>query len=236
MKFMNQAWFYGRQFRNEEGGGQKGASGGGEGSDNTDPAVLEQIQKLQDSIKKLEDNNKALLQEKADAKEAARKAADEAARKSGDVEALERSWQEKLNTAVTAKDSELAGYRSMVESMTSGQAAYKMAAELAIPGSADVLLPHIQARLQTEIKDGKAVVRVLDKDGKPSAMTIDELKKEIEDNKAFAPLIVGSKASGDGKPGSKGSPQSKTVKRSEWDAMDSVSRMAFAKDGGKVID
>lgn len=82
--------------------------------------------------------------------------------------------------------------------MTVGQTATKLAAELAISGSADVLLPHIQSRLTVEIKDGAPSVRVLDLQGKPTALTIDELKQEFISNKAFAPLIAASKATGGG--------------------------------------
>jgi hypothetical protein len=54
------------------------------------------------------------------------------------------------------------------------------------------------------------VTVVKDSEGKPSALTVDELKKEIMADAAFAPLIVGSKATGGGASGGKGGGAAKT--------------------------
>jgi hypothetical protein len=138
---------------------------------------------------------------------AEREAQEEAARKSGDVKSLEASWQAKMEQEIATREARIAATEARLSQLTVGQTAQKLAAELAIQGSADVLLPHIAGRLRMEQTDGGAVVRVLDKDGKPSAATIDDLKKEIEANKAFAPLLVGSRASGGGAPGWRGEPK-----------------------------
>lgn len=135
-----------------------------------------------------------------EAEEAARKAAEEAARKSGDVEALERSWQEKLAKREAELAEALKARDAQLYELTVNAEARRIASELAVPGSADVLLPHIKQRLKYE--DGK--LQVLDPEGKPSALTTDELAKEIAANKAFAPLIVASMASGGGAGGAKG--------------------------------
>jgi hypothetical protein len=82
--------------------------------------------------------------------------------------------------------------------------AQSLASELAVSGSAPLLLPHIARRLKVEIVDGTPITRVLDASGKPSAASVDELKKEFIDNKAFAPVIVGSRASGGGAAGAGG--------------------------------
>jgi hypothetical protein len=73
-----------------------------------------------------------------------------------------------------------------------------------VQGSAKALLPHIERRLSVEQRDGKPVVVVLDAQGKLSAATLDELKAEIANDAAFAPLIAGSKASGGGAGGAGG--------------------------------
>lgn len=158
-----------------------------------------------DGLKKKVDE---LLSEKKDAakkakeaEEAAARAAEEAARKTGDVAALEKSWQEKFEKREAELQAQIDQLNSNITNLTVGQTATRMAAELAVQGSADVLLPHISNRLRSEIRDGRAVTVVLDKDGKPSAMTVDELKNEFVSNKAFAPLIAGSKANGGGADG-----------------------------------
>ena len=123
---------------------------------------------------------------------------DETNRKNGDVEALERSWQEKL----TKREGELQGkidsLSGNLNEMLVDNVAIKMASELAVEGSSGVLLPHIQKRLATDERDGKLTTIVLDNSGKPSATTLDELREEISSAAAFAPVIVGSKASGGG--------------------------------------
>ena len=197
-----------------------------------DPA---QFAAMQESISKLEAKNRELLDEKKAAKAAAEAAALDAAKKGGDVEALEKSWSEKLATREQELTGELSQYQSMVQSMTAGAEAMRLASELAMPGHADVLLPHIQHRLVTEIKDGKPAVRVLDKDGKPSAMTVADLRKEIEGNKAFAPLLVGSMASGGGSING-GSATAKTLSRSQFDALSHGEKSKFGKEGGKIVD
>lgn len=233
MKFMNQSRFYGQQYREEA--GDDGDKGGG-----VDAAAFAKMQAdlaaSLESIGKLEENNKALLKEKADAKSAAQAAADEAAKKSGDVEALEKSWADKLQAETSARDEKLKSLQARISDMTSGASARAIAAELAIPGSAEALIPHIASRLKTEFGDGDPIVRVLDVNGKPSAMSVEDLKKEISNNKAFAPLIVGSQANGDGKPGSKGDTRGKTCTREQWDKMAPIDRSKFVADGGSVTD
>jgi len=199
-----------------------------------DPA---EFKALQESIAALEATNRDLKNEKAEAKKAADKAAADAAKKSGDVDALEASWQEKLANETKARDETISEYQQMVKRMTVGTEAQKLAAELALPGSSEALLPHIERRLTVDVKEGHPIVRVLGNDGKPSALSLADLKAEIEANKAFAPLLVGSKASGSGDVGKKGDGgKGKTITRTQFDALGASDRMAFFKDGGKVVD
>jgi hypothetical protein len=63
-----------------------------------------------------------------------------------------------------------------------------------------LLLPHLRARLQADFTGDQPKTVVLDKDGKPSALTLDQLKAEFVANPEFAAIIVASKASGGGAP------------------------------------
>jgi len=166
----------------------------------------------------------------------AREAAEDAAKKSGDITALEKSWADKLAAEVATRDGQLTAYQQTISNMTAGAAARTMAAELSLPGSADVLLPHIERRLKVEMTDGQPLVRVLDKSGKPSAMSIDDLKKEIAAEKSFAPLLVGSFASGSGNPGVKGNAGGNTIKHNVYAAMSPSDKMAHVKAGGQIVD
>lgn len=182
-----------------------------------------------------------------EAKEAKRKAkeaeenrqreVEEALRKSGDVAALEKSWQEKLAKRESELAAEIEARTSQLRGATVAATASALASELAVPGSASVLLPHIERRLHLDIREGKPVVTVLDRDGKPSAMSVAELRKEIESDAAFAPLIVASKASGAGGPGGKGGgAATKTITRAGFEQLPQAERFAFAKAGGVVTD
>lgn len=170
-------------------------------------ALKAQLDEATKGIEALKAKNDELIAEKRKAQqtakereEAAIKAAEEAAAKAGDVDALTKSWQDKLAKreaelaeAIKARDTQLVD-------LTVNATAQRIAADLAVPGSADVLLPHIKGRLAYQ--DGK--LAVLDNDGKPSASTVEELAKEIANDKRFAPLIVASLANGGGASGSKG--------------------------------
>ena len=66
------------------------------------------------------------------------------------------------------------------------------------------LLPHVLPRL-TVTEDGEDfVVKVLGPDGKPSASTMDDFKKELLQNKDLAPILRGTRASGGGANGGAG--------------------------------
>ena len=163
----------------------------------------EDVSGLKAKLEELLGESKAAKAKAREAEEAAKKAAEDAARKNGDVEALENSWKEKLTKREQELLAEREGLASQIKELTVGRAATDLAAELAVQGSAKALLPHLQARLSMDIRDGKPTVVVLDANGKPSAATLEELKAEFVNDPAFAPLIVGSKASGSGASGAK---------------------------------
>lgn len=172
-----------------------------------------------------------LLREKKDekarreqAEEAARIAAEEAARKNGDTEALDRSWNEKYSKAIGEKDQALSALQAQVHALTVGATAARLAGELAVQGSSAVLQRLIEPRLSMDMRDGKPVVVVLDNEGRPTALTPDELKNEIISDAALAPLVAGSKATGGGAAGSKGGGAAKT-----WDQLSGMERVELRR-------
>lgn len=189
-----------------------GDDGGGDGGSQLTP---EQIAEIQAENTRLKEHQDKLLGETKTAKQERQEAAkrmkeledqlasinDDKSRKAGDVEALEKSWQEKLTKREGELNSELEQHKGWLkEQMVTGVAS-SIAAEIAVQGSAKALQPHLTSRLSMEVRDGKPTTVVLDAQGKPSAMTVDELKAEFTNDPAFAPLIVGSKASGGGASG-----------------------------------
>lgn len=124
------------------------------------------------------------------------------ARSSGDVAALDKSWQQKLDEAKQANELELKKRDDVIAATTVEAEATKLAAKISI--SPTVMLPHIRSRLRTEIADGRAIVRVLDINGQPSALSLTDLEEEFKKNSDFKPLLIGSRASGAGGGGSGG--------------------------------
>ena len=174
-------------------------------------------------------NEKKTAQTKAQEAEAARlKAIEEAAKSSGDITALEKSWSDKLVGRETDLNTQIKARDEQIYQLTVGQTAQKLASELAVQGSAELLLPHIISRLSVDTVDGKPQVRVKDMQGNLSAATLDELKKEFAENPVFKPVIAASKASGGGAAGAQGGGATKkpsemtTAERAEWQQKDPV--------------
>jgi hypothetical protein len=156
---------------------------------------------LKKKVDELLNEKKEAARKAKEAEEKAEAARLEAAKKNGDIDALQKSWEDKVAKIAGEKTAEVEGYKGMINSLTVGATATSIAAELAVPGSAEVLLPHVKNRLAVEIRENKPVVVVLDEQGKPSALTPDELKEEFRNKSAFAPLIAGSRATGAGHQG-----------------------------------
>ncbi len=196
-------------------------------------ALNEQVSGLiDDKVGGLKTKVDELLGEKKSAKAkadeaqiAAQKAAEESARKSGDVEALDKSWTEKYNTAKSEYDTKLESLQGNIRTDKVDSVAIRLAAELA-GDKADGLLPHIKNRLDVELVDGKYQTIVKDLDGSRSALTVDELKAQIKETKYLAPLIIASNASGAGANGNKGNGGGAASDLKNISATDATARQA----------
>lgn len=162
-----------------------------------------------------------------------------------DVDALENSYKEKYGKKEKELTDQIATLTGSLEKHLLDGSATKLAAEIAAkPEYVDLILPHIRNRMKLEDGEGGAhVVRVLDKDGKPSAANVEDLKKELLGNKAFAAILTGSKAAGGGANGGKGGSATNrfnkkfgeltTAERTEWHAEDPAGFKA-ASDAHKL--
>lgn len=143
------------------------------------------------------------------------------ARAKGDVEAIEKSYQEKMSKLDTDYGGQVSTLQKQIYDLTVGQAANNLANELSIKGSAIALLPHIQNRLSLEqIEDGQQKIRVLDANGNKTGMTLDDLKQEFRANEAFKPLIAANGASGSGANGANGGAGTSQVKPEQMSALE----------------
>lgn len=123
-------------------------------------------------------------------------AKDEAARKKGDVAAIETSWQAKLEAAKVEGEAKAAKLQTQLDNLLVANKAKDIANEIST--TPDLIEPLIAARLKAETEGDVAITRVLDANGKPSAMSLDDLKKEFIANPRFAVIIKGSGGQGGG--------------------------------------
>ncbi|EJF31705.1 MULTISPECIES: hypothetical protein [Enterobacteriaceae] len=154
---------------------------------------LPDVSGLSKKVDELLGEKKSEQEKRRAAEEAAKKAAEEQARKNGDIEALEKSWGEKLSAREAELMAQVQERDSRLHTLLVDNEAQRLAADLAGDNAA-LILPHIKSRLAVE--EGKT--RVLDLSGKPSASSLEDLSKEFRSNKLFAPVIISSKASGTG--------------------------------------
>ncbi len=204
-----------------------------------DPTGGEDVDGLKKKRDELQDEAKKAKKERDELRKQMEEQNREGARNNGDIEALEKSYQEKLEAKEKELEQTQQKYQGAIQDMTVNSEAQRMAQELAVDGeSANVLIPHIKQRLSVEERDGEFRTVVLDNEGKPSASKPDELKSEIAENPAFKRVVAGSKATGGGADGGGqgGGAAQKTVTRSQWDQMGHAERAALAKEGGKVTD
>ena len=161
------------------------------------------------SVAGLKANHDQLLTEKkeqqrlaqdAEAKriEAERLAQEEIARKSGNLEAIENSWKEKLALRETELTSQLSQAQAKNYELTVGRQAQELAGELAKPNAQRLLAKEIKERLTL---DENGNIRVLDLQGKPSALTIDELKAQLRADPTYQDIIIINNSSGGGATG-----------------------------------
>lgn len=97
----------------------------------------------------------------------------------------------------TNHEKEVGKYKKFTESALIDGVANEIASKIST--APKLLAPHIRARLVADMSGDEPVTKVL-KDGKPSDMTIDQLREEVVANPDFKAILIGSKASGGGAP------------------------------------
>ena len=181
---------------------------------------IDPADELKEALRKEREDRKAAKERAETLEREMRERADEDARKRGDSEALEKSWQEKLTKRETELAEQIKQRDARLQDLTVGATAREIG-DIAMPGSQSVVARLARDRLRYE--DGKVVV--LDKEGRPSALTPDELKEELRLDPALAPLIQGSRASGGGAAGAKGGGAAKN-----WNDLSGMERVELRRN------
>jgi len=194
MKFRNQFMKY-YQEAGEDGATDGGQQGGEQQPDTA--ALLKEVEALRAHNEKLLTEAKSAKAKKREADDAVALAAEEAARKSGDVAALDKSWQEKFAKGESEWKTQNERLNRELQGLLVDNVAQKAAAEIAVDAECgELLADKIKGFLSIAERDGKMQTVVVDADGKPSALTVDELKKQLIDK--YPRLVKGSPAGGAG--------------------------------------
>ncbi len=120
----------------------------------------------------------------------------------GDLEAIENSYKEKIASGETQAKEREKKLTNRLEKATRRSHAMEIARSLS--DSPALMLPYVEKRLGLEFtEDDEAIIRVKGADGKPSALTIEDLKKELVANPDLRAIIRGSAGTG-GQNGSQG--------------------------------
>ena len=198
MKFRNMYLKY-HSPAGDDGTGDGGAGGSDELA--TLPAdvqeKLKELETLKSHHEKLLGETKAAKAKAKEEAEAARVAAEEAARKSGDVSALDKSWQEKYAKAEAEYGAKVTAAQQQLQTVLVDNVAQKAAMDIAVDAEcAELLADKLRGSLGLAEVDGKMQTVVLDADGKRSALTVDELKKQLVAK--YPRLVKGNPAGGAG--------------------------------------
>lgn len=116
----------------------------------------------------------------------------------GNIEAIEKSWNEKHSKTNNEWSEKLSKLQNSVKKSLIVSTAKQLANDLFI--SPNLHSRFIEDRLSVDFDSEVPTIRILDNSGKPSALTVEELKQEFKANKEFAPILIGSKASGGSAP------------------------------------
>lgn len=124
----------------------------------------------------------------------------EAKRKGEDVANIEASWKVKVEEAEKAHSEHLKNTTAALKRVTIERTASEIA--LRITGgdvdSAELVMPLVEKRLKAEVDGTRAITRVLDAEGKASALSLADLENELRSDKRFSRVAVKSNASGSG--------------------------------------
>ena len=196
--------------------------------------LQESNQALTDQFDAIKSKNDELLTETKTAKEAKRKAEadaitekDRMAKESGDFESLYKSSSEKLQMT----ESTLSQLQGRIETEQKGNAAMKIAADLAEGSNIDLLSTFIDTRLSFQ----EGALKVTDGSGNLTISSLDDLKAEFKNDPKFASLLKGNQSSGGGATGGNNSGSAaKTKSRAEFTALNPADQMKHVKSGGTV--
>jgi hypothetical protein len=127
--------------------------------------------------------------------EAARKKAVEEARSTGDFAAVEADYKRRIKDLEDGQKKAAKETEDRTKADALNAAAEDVAKMFTVPKA---MKAFVSGRLSVDLVDGKPIIRVKDKDGNASGLSLDDLKKEYLTDKELKPSIAASKGTGGG--------------------------------------
>lgn len=155
-----------------------------------DTGALKRAKVRETELRKTAESERKALQEKLDGLDTLD------AKKRGDIETLEKSWGEKHTALETSSNTLINALKAETTKSLLVGMADKIAGEIST--TPKLMSREIQSRLTVEFDGATPSLKVLDADGKPSALTVAELSTEFCNNDDFAQIIIAGKGSGGG--------------------------------------
>lgn len=192
-------------------------------------ALMKENESMKSKLGELLAETKKAKSAAREAQELADKEAREKAAKAGDYEQLHKS-SEQARQELEAK---LESLQSGIANEKKSSASLRLAGELAEGHNAELLSEFIGRRLKYT-DDG---LKVVDNSGDLTIASVDDLKREFQNDPRYASLLRGNKATGGSAVGSKeGGSAAKEMNRADFDRLSPDKKMAFVKSGGITTD
>lgn len=169
-----------------------------------------EAQELKNALERLKVENKGNAEMVAAINKQLQAANDEIARKSGDIATLEDSWKAKSKAQKEADEAEKKQLMQVAKDGYLNSILTPIVGKFALPEKH--VRRDFEERIEVVFENGRPVHRILDKEGKVSALTIDDLEKEFVADTNYSKYIIASKASGSAgtpprRPGDSGQPK-----------------------------
>jgi len=114
-----------------------------------------------------------------------------------DIEALRKDYDTKILALNAEKENVEKAAADTLRRAAKTSAITGVTADLFGP-NAEIMAPHVAKRIRIDVEGTVTTVRVLDKEGKLSAATLDDLKKELRADPKLAPVLIATRGSGSG--------------------------------------
>lgn len=111
-----------------------------------------------------------------------------------EIAVLEESWKAKYAKLEETSKKEKEEQVVKIRKAAIDAQALKIASEICV--APELMVPVIAERLDADFHEGTPIIRVKDKDGKPSALSLTELANEFKEDETYSRVMIASKASG----------------------------------------